>query len=133
MFFLKQYFSWVTLYLWNMSSRHPLLNFFAIAMAFMMMAVAAMAYVPISHECEVGCGCCDDGKHCPCLTEMPEQSPVVLLNHAPLHVLELALPADQSMPLVQCLESADLPREIGCSSSPPGNLRWRALLSSWLL
>lgn len=116
-----------------MSSRHPLLNFFAIAMAFMMMAVAAMAYVPISHECEVGCGCCDDGKHCPCLTEMPEQSPVVLLNHAPLHVLELALPDDQSMPLVQCLESADLPREIGCSSSPPGNLRWRALLSSWLL
>jgi hypothetical protein len=116
-----------------MSSRHPLLNFFAIAMAFMMMAVAAMAYVPISHECEDGCGCCDDGKHCPCLTEMPEQSRVVLLDHVPVHALELALPNEQPMPFVQCLVSADLPREIGCNSPPLGNLRWRALLSSWLL
>jgi hypothetical protein len=116
-----------------MRRRHPFLNFFAIAMAFMMMAVTAMAYVPIAQECEDGCGCCDDGKHCPCLTEMPEQSPVVLLDHTSFHVLELALPADQPMSLVQCLESADLLCEIGCNAAPPGNLRWRALLSSWLL
>lgn len=116
-----------------MHRRHPFLNFFAIAMAFMMLAVTAMAYVPLTQECEAGCCCCDEGKSCPCLMEMPEQSPVVLLDHVPVHALELGLPTEQPMPYTERFESADLPREIGCNAAPLGNLRWRALLSSWLL
>ena len=53
-FFTKQYLGLVMLFLQHMCRRHPLLNFFAISMAFIMISVAVLAYEPISHECVDG-------------------------------------------------------------------------------
>lgn len=116
-----------------MRRHHPVLNFFAMAMALMMMAVSAMAYVPIAQDCEAGCGCCDEGKHCPCLSEMPEQSPLAMLDQVPFHALELALPPYEAIGFCEQLPIAAVAQKFFHGTDPPGNVRWRALLSSWLL
>jgi|Laugrefabdmm15dn_1035133.scaffolds.fasta_scaffold14386_2 hypothetical protein len=50
-FFTKKYLGLVMLFFAAHVSSSSIAEFFAIAMAFIMMSVAVLAYEPISHEC----------------------------------------------------------------------------------